>query len=138
MGVICRRHRLPRREISPDGQRRLMAHNWPGNVRELSHELERAIVFNEGVRLDFEHLCGPANIPAGVAGLAAGAGQWLNPAFRFPDNGFSLEDAINSLISLALQQTDGNVSAAARLLGVSRDYVRYRLSGLKSPDSAGE
>ena len=43
-------------------------------------------------------------------------------------DGFELEKAIDQLIHLALRQTDNNVSAAARLLGVSRDYLRYRLS----------
>ena len=42
---------------------------------------------------------------------------------------FSLEEAILRLINHALKQTNQNVSAAARLLGVSRDYLRYRLSG---------
>ena len=50
--------------------------------------------------------------------------------------GFSLEEAINRLIQHGLGQTAQNVSAAARLLGVSRDYLRYRLSG-KQPEKTG-
>ena len=42
---------------------------------------------------------------------------------------FSLEDAINRFVTLALRQTNNNVSAAARLLGVTRDFIRYRLQG---------
>jgi len=125
MGAICRRHRLPRPEISVEGRRHLLAHPWPGNVRELSHELERAIVFNEGACLDFDQL---ASNESKAATAPAGPGEWLNPSFRFPEEGFFLEDSINRLIRLALDQTNGNVSAAARLLGVSRDYVRYRLA----------
>jgi DNA-binding NtrC family response regulator len=56
---------------------------------------------------------------------------WFNASYRFPDSGFSLEDAILRLIRHALNQTGGNVSAAARKLGVSRDYLRYRLGGWK-------
>jgi len=76
----------------------------------------------------------------GSAGALAGPGpgEWLNPSFRYPDAGFSLEAAINRLIALAMGQTNGNVSAAARLLGVSRDYVRYRLSGQKDENQSGE
>ncbi len=134
MTSLCRRHRLPRRTISPEGQRRLLAHRWPGNVRELAHELERAIVFQDGDRLEFDHLedsGGPGRLErAGNSTDLRGldTDQWLNPAFRFPADGFSLEEAINRMIALALQQTNGNVSGAARLLGVSRDYVRYRLA----------
>src|SRR5206468_2670021 len=100
------------------------AYSWPGNVRELSHELERAIVFEESSRLDFEHLHTTAERGEGDRATQSG---WLNPQFTFPPEGFSLEEAINQLIRLALEQSGNNVSAAARLLGVSRDYVRYRL-----------
>ena len=65
-------------------------------------------------------------------------GDWFNPDFRFPAQGFVLDDAILRLIRSALDQTDQNVSAAARLLGVTRDYVRYRLSGRVPPADAGE
>lgn len=125
---LCQRHRLPRKKITEAGRRRLLAHAWPGNVRELSHELERAIVFEDGNELDFPNLQSGAT-PA--AGGGTPLDEWLNPKFAFPAQGFDLEAAINRLIQLALAQTSGNVSAAARLLGVSRDYVRYRLEGQK-------
>jgi transcriptional regulator with GAF, ATPase, and Fis domain len=134
MERLCLRHRLPRKSITTAGQRRLRAYPWPGNVRELSHELERAIVFEEGSQLDFAGLQGAA---LGNAGVPADPSDWLNPQFAFPTEGFQLEEAINRLIQLALRQTGNNVSAAARLLGVSRDYVRYRLSGGKSPERPG-
>ena len=61
----------------------------------------------------------------------------MRPGFRFPESGFSLEDAILRLIRQALAQTEGNVSGAARLLGVSRDYLRYRLGGWKDGNKVG-
>ena len=61
--------------------------------------------------------------------------DWFNPQYRFPDQGFELEQAINRLIQRALQQSNNDVSGAARLLGVSRDYLRYRLEGGKPPDA---
>jgi DNA-binding protein Fis len=52
----------------------------------------------------------------------------LNESWEFPDDGaFQLEEAIVRLIKKALDQVDGNVSAASRLLGVPRDFIRYRL-----------
>jgi DNA-binding NtrC family response regulator len=128
---ICRRHRLPSKPISPRGQARLQAYAWPGNVRELAHELERAIVFEEGAELELSHL--PPAEPHAASPLAAS--DWLNPEFVFPEIGFSIDDAINRLINLALQQTSNNVSAAARRLGVTRDYLRYRLEPGKTPQS---
>jgi two-component system, NtrC family, response regulator AtoC len=123
LGLACRRHRLPLKTISEAGRRRLRAHAWPGNVRELAHELERALVFEEGEQLELWQL---ANLVP--AGELTGAEGWFNPGFTFPAQGFDLEAAINHLIHRALNQTGHNVSAAARLLGVSRDYVRYRLA----------
>lgn len=109
--------------IPPAGAARLRAYAWPGNVRELAHEIERALVFDPADGLNF----------ASLDSHAAGANSdWLNSHFRFPEQGFSLDDAINLLIQRALAQSAGNVSAAARLLGVPRDYVRYRLKGGKS------
>ncbi len=153
MDRLAKRHRLPRKPIHPAGCQSLLSYRWPGNVRELSHELERAIVFEENEELKFDKLhtiavqpfptqptpLNPAanlvNTP--VATLSA-SDDWFRPSFTFPQEGFALEEAINRLIHHALKQTGSNVSAAARLLGVSRDYVRYRLAGQKQPQEPGK
>ena len=141
---LVRRHRLPAKAISAAGRERLCRYSWPGNVRELAHELERALVFEEGAELECAQLplqaeaapAAPAAAPppaAAPAGSGLTAGQWFNPDFVFPPEGFELEGAINRLLQQALRQSGQNVSAAARLLGVSRDYVRYRLANEKPP-----
>ena len=123
---LCRQHRLPRRQITEEGKRRLLAYRWPGNVRELAHELERGLVFEDSAALDFAHLPGGAT-PSNAATPAPG--DWLNPGFSFPNEGFVLDDAMNRLVQLAMKQAGGNISQAARLLGVTRDFIRYRLHG---------
>jgi DNA-binding NtrC family response regulator len=127
---ISARHRVPLRPISTPGRRRLAGYAWPGNVRELRHELERALVFEEGPELDFESLLavggGPSPSASGAVAGVEGADGW-NGAYQFPESGFDLEAAILRIIRQALEQSDGNVSAAARKLGVSRDFLRYRL-----------
>jgi DNA-binding NtrC family response regulator len=120
---LCQRHRQPQKRFTASGRHRLLSYVWPGNVRELAHELERAIVFEDSDELSFENL----QTPIGSAQPPAEAG-WFNPSYRFPDQGFALESAIGLLIQQALKQSGQNVSAAARLLGVSRDYLRYRLA----------
>ena len=119
---LCQKHRLEPRGISSAGKQRLMNYAWPGNVRELAHELERAIVFEDKTQLEFEHLSATpeAQPPADTSG-------WFNPSFRLPERGFSLNAAIDQLVDLAISQSQGNISAAARLLGMPRDFVRYRL-----------
>lgn len=129
---LSRRHRVPKKRIHTSGKKNLLAYDWPGNVRELAHEVERAIVFEEGDDLKFDHL---ANTRAAEAKPMTDPTQWFNPSFVFPPEGFSLEDSINQLIQHALKQTNNNVSAAARLLGVSRDYVRYRLANQKPQEN---
>jgi two-component system, NtrC family, response regulator AtoC len=129
---LCQRHRLPAKKISPEGQRRLLSYHWPGNVRELAHEVEREIVFGESEELEFNQF-------ASGLGIASDSKEnestsWLSKDFQFEN--FSLEAAINELIRLAMERSGGNVSAAARLLGVPRDFVRYRL-GLKSRKPGG-
>ncbi len=115
---IAARHRLKGLTITPEGEARLLAQRWPGNVRELAHEIERAVIFGAaGVPLDFATLGGPAGPPAG---------SWRNPAWRLPEAGFSLDAMTDEVIAEALRATDNNVSAAARRLGVTRDFIRYR------------
>lgn len=125
---LGQRHHLTGKRISALGRKNLLSYSWPGNVRELAHEIERALVFEEGAELHFGHLTGnTVNSPkTGEPGS-----EWFNESFVYPPEGFSLEEAIQRLIRHALKQTNDNVSAASRLLGVSRDYVRYRMSGQK-------
>jgi len=126
MAGILRRYRMKKLGISSEGWTRLREYPWPGNVRELAHELERAVVLSDGEELHFQQLqfvgksLGAANIVSD---------DWLNSGWKFPEEGgFQMEEAINRLIQKALDQVDGNVSGASRLLGVPRDYVRYRLN----------
>jgi DNA-binding NtrC family response regulator len=123
LAKIAARHRLKGMTITPEGEARLLAQSWRGNVRELAHEIERAVIFGEGSPLDFASLGGPAT---------PFAGNWRNPAWRMPDTGFSLDATVDELIAEALRESDNNISAAARRLGVTRDFVRYRLPGGKT------
>ena len=126
---VSKRYGQPVPPIPAEGRARLLAHRWPGNVRELAHEIERAVVFGGERGLTFSHL-GNSSGPAG--------GGWMKPDFVFPENGFSLELAIDEMVERAVRQAEGNVSAAARLLGVSRDVVRYRLKGKTEGEKSGK
>jgi DNA-binding NtrC family response regulator len=120
---IAVRHRIKGLAITADGESRLCSRPWRGNIRELDHEIERAVIFSGQTLLDFAELGPLENIPRV---------EWRNPTWRLPDDGFSLDATIGELISEALRVTDNNVSAAARRLGVTRDYVRYRLASEKT------
>jgi two-component system response regulator AtoC len=134
--TLSRKHRVPEKSFSAAGRKSLLAYPWPGNVRELAHEIERAIVFEESEELSFESLSRRKFVGSGSVSTESGK-DWFNDGFVFPPEGFSLEEGIMRIINHALKQTNQNVSAAARLLGVSRDYLRYRLAG-KSEEGARE
>ena len=69
----------------------------------------------------------PARVSSGLNQSGLNHDDWLNPSFSFPKDGFDLEKEVLRLIQLGIQQSNGNISEAARLLGVPRDYIRYRL-----------
>ncbi|MGC4075289.1 MAG: sigma-54 dependent transcriptional regulator [Nibricoccus sp.] len=120
LAQIASRHRLKNRVITPQGLARLRSQLWKGNIRELAHEIERAVIFTAEPGLDFDHL--------NDAPTSTGSSSWRHPAWQLPEAGFSLDAAMNEFIAEALRVCDGNVSAAARRLGVTRDFLRYRMT----------
>jgi DNA-binding NtrC family response regulator len=121
---IARRHRLKAVSISPLGEARILAQRWPGNARELAHVIERELIFSRGPLLHFEGLGDPSPVSAS---------SWRNPAWRIPDEGFSVDQVVTDLIDEVLRDTNHNISATARRLGVTREFLRYRLKGRESP-----
>jgi DNA-binding NtrC family response regulator len=88
----------------------LLEHSWPGNVRELDHAIERAVLMASGLL-----------VKAGDLGLRAAR----DGGGRLED--MSLEDVECFLIKKAMARFDGNVSQAARALGLSRSALYRRL-----------
>ncbi len=113
------RYRRPQLELSPKAHERLRNYAWPGNIRELAHELERAVIFSGASdHIELAHLEVAPSMPKS---------GWRNPDWRLPESGFSLESVEAELVAEAMRATDQNVSAAARRLGVTREFLRYRL-----------
>ncbi len=101
----------------------LRRHAWPGNVRELGNVIERAVIMMDGDALDKDDLdLAPAPRPPPPADMAAAP-----PGFVLPDDGVHLEQLERDLVQQALARTDGNKSRAARLLGLTRATLRYRI-----------
>jgi two-component system, NtrC family, response regulator AtoC len=106
--------------FSPSGCKALLGHSWPGNVRELRNRMEHAVLMAQGPQLGAEQL---ALTPA-----AAVRGTSSDPDVpRLPEQGVVLEQFEQSLVRQALQRTHWNVTRAAKLLGLSRDTLRYRM-----------
>ncbi|WP_300672906.1 sigma-54 dependent transcriptional regulator [Desulfoluna sp.] len=102
--------------FSQDAIRALSAHPWPGNIRELKNVVERCAILAVGERIDTPDLA-----------LVGAAGDAQARAFRLPREGLSLPALEQDLIRQALDRSGGNRSQAARLLGVPRHVLIYRL-----------
>jgi two-component system response regulator AtoC len=103
---------------------RIRAHAWPGNVRELRNVVEQAVLTAEGAAIDEAHLGIPSAAEM-IDALGTPAAAGLHPEMQA--NTGKLDEAERSLIARALLETRGNVTQAARMLGVSRDTLRYRI-----------
>ena len=108
----------PAPRLRPDALQRLLAHNYPGNIRELKNTLERSIIYAGGDELGVEHIAfapqagtAPADAPHTDSGAHS---KFLS------DLPFNLAEAEAILVARAIAVSGGNLSQAARLLGVNR------------------
>jgi two-component system, NtrC family, response regulator AtoC len=113
--------------ITPAAMKALTDFHWPGNVRELENIIERAVVMAAGAKID------AGDIHLDVAPLKPLASSNGSAAPFLPE-GMMLEQYEDELIKEALRRAGGNKSQAARLLGLSRNALRYRLAKIGLPD----
>ncbi|HTS38758.1 MAG TPA: sigma-54 dependent transcriptional regulator [Candidatus Solibacter sp.] len=109
--------------ISPEAMKILVNYHWPGNVRELQNIVERACALAKGNSLEV----GDIHLDTRPAKAGNGGGGFL------PD-GMTLEQWEDEMVQEALRRANGNKSQAARLLGLSRNALRYRLSKIGIAD----
>jgi len=103
--------------LSAAALRRLAAYDWPGNVRQLENAIERAIVMSDDAEI------GPDDLPEVVE---AASSEYVGES-RFHSG---VADAKRRLVTAALDETGGNVTEAARLLGLHPNYLHRLLTNL--------
>lgn len=123
----ARRYGLPDPDFHPGAEAALHDYAWPGNVRELRHLIERAVLLGGGGPIRAEGLGLPAGRQAPAAAPASAEPRPAGPALE----AMTLEQAERHLIARALARSGGNVSEAARQLGLTRMALRYRLDKLR-------
>jgi DNA-binding NtrC family response regulator len=118
---FARQNNKPVTGLSSDALEALQRYDWPGNVRELRAALEHAVALCRGERIGVRDLpariLGPASPAPGHAPLAHG--------------NLNLEGMERNFIRQALQLTDGNITGAAKLLGISRRTLHRKLKAAK-------
>jgi DNA-binding NtrC family response regulator len=111
--------------IAPEAMQILVNYHWPGNVRELQNIVERACALAKGNLLEV----GDIHLDVRPAKTSNGSGGFL-------PEGMTLEQWEDEMVQEALRRANGNKSQAARLLGLSRNALRYRLSKIGIADDA--
>jgi len=113
--------------ISPEAVNLLLSHHWPGNVRELQNIIERACALAKTNKLEPSDI----HIDSSPRNKPSSSSDGFLPA------GMTLDQWEDDLIREALRRAQGNKSQAARLLGLSRNALRYRLSKIGIEDENG-
>lgn len=120
LGQLASRYGRTELAIGADAMAALEAHAWPGNVRELRNVLERAVLLKHTGVLSAKDLMLVA-APTPPASVASG------PNGAAPASPVSLDALEREHLQKALAQSAGNVTQAAKMLGISRDTLRYRM-----------
>lgn len=124
--TFSREYDVPRPEISPALEDRLLTYSWPGNVRELRNAIERALLLGDGETLQAQDLF-LDQLPSPAAG--SGAGPLPFPA--------SLDTIELAAVRSMLELCGGNKSSAARRLGISRSRFHRALKRMADEETQG-
>ncbi|MBA4256806.1 MAG: sigma-54-dependent Fis family transcriptional regulator [Polaromonas sp.] len=143
--MVARFSALHQKRIGGVGERAMRAllqHDWPGNVRELENLIERGVILaSQGGMIEVEHLFPNQPEPAPTTVNAQGqlailpSDSALDLCERILDSGQSLPDLEACVLDVAVVRAKGNLSEAARLLGLSRAQLAYRQKNRPTPDT---
>lgn len=109
-----RKYALSSQGFTPDAEAAIEAYSWPGNVREMKHLIGRAVLLNQGSKISRRDL----GLPDDVA---------ITPVPNMVTEKMTLDQAEKTMLESALREARGNVSEAARQLGITRMAMRYRM-----------
>jgi DNA-binding NtrC family response regulator len=123
--LAAERHNLPERTIGREALKQLMEYDWPGNVRELKNVIERGAIMSEGVELDAIDIGQPSQKK--TADISANGNLIVPYTSDFRDDRREFE---RRYISRCLEESGGNVTRAATVLGMHRQSLQHKLREL--------
>ena len=127
---FCKANDKPLLEITADAMNALLTYNWPGNVRELRTAIEHAVVMATGPKITVRDL--PSAVRQ-AAGASLPRGISPSKAFGEKASPLDLHETERKLILQALATTNGNVTAAAKKLGISRRTLHRKINEMNAP-----
>ena len=113
--------------MDSDAMEILMAYDFPGNIRELENLIERLVILSSNGHISISML--PKDI-------VKGAFSYKKDLFVLPEEGINLEEIDESLARQALERSKGNQTHAAKLLGISRHSLIYRMEKYKLKENS--
>jgi two-component system response regulator AtoC len=119
-------------DLTPEAMNALLSYNWPGNVRELRTAIEHGVVMATGPKITLRNLppavreAAGATLPRGISGAKA-FGEKSSP--------LDIRETEKRLIMQALAATNGNVTAAAKKLGISRRTLHRKINEMNATES---
>ncbi|MDP9099261.1 MAG: sigma-54 dependent transcriptional regulator [Verrucomicrobiota bacterium] len=125
---FCKVNEKPLLELTADAMNALLTYSWPGNVRELRTAIEHGVVMARGTKLTLRDL--PPNVRAATGAELPGG---ITPAKAFGEKSSALDlhETEKRLIMQALATTNGNITKAARKLGISRRTLHRKINEMK-------
>lgn len=112
LDIYCRKYKMPKKRLNISTIKRLQKHHWPGNIRELQHAVERAVIMSDALMLEPHDFF----ISQSDDGMA--------------DNdleSYNLEETERMLIRKVIDKHGGNISKAAKELGLTRASLYRRI-----------
>jgi len=122
---FCKENQKPLLDLAPDAMDALLAYDWPGNIRELRTAIEHGVVMATGKQITLRDMPAAvrqvttAKLPGGVSPTEA-FGEKTSP--------LDLHETERRLIAQALAATNGNITAAAKKLGISRRTLHRKIN----------
>ena len=122
----AQRYRRNKKQISKAAQMTLLGYSWPGNVRELRNMMEQAVLMISEDLIEPHHL--PLNKQLSALDQPdLSTNELRELASAKTSNPLDIVDMERRMVASALESTQGNVTRAAALLGLTRDTLRYRI-----------
>src|SRR5213596_3884180 len=132
---FCKQNNKPLLDLAPDAMDALLAYDWPGNVRELRTAIEHGVVMATGPKVTVRDL--PTAVRQ-AAGTVSPRGISAAKAFEEKTSPLDLHETERRLIAQALAATNGNITAAAKKLGISRRTLHRKINEMNLAKSQTE